>query len=147
MSMSPMKNLVMTLLFVICASPASAQKVQVGADPAIDVSKYKTYAWTKGRPLPNPLINQTIVDAVERALATKGLTKVETNAEVTVVIFAATESDLHITYPSWAPGLNSLATGIGGSAQTGRLPGARLSLTSSRPQPRTAFGGVPRPKR
>jgi Domain of unknown function (DUF4136) len=112
------KKLLAILLLVVGASSTNAQKVQIGADPNIDLSKYKTYAWTKGMGGPNPIIHQLIVDAVDRALTSKGLTKVETEPEITVAIWAATESDLHITYPSWSPSLNSISTGIVGGTQT-----------------------------
>jgi hypothetical protein len=59
-----------------------------------------------------------IVDAVDQEMRGKGFTKVETDPEVTVAIFAATESDLHISYPSWSPNLNSIATGVVVNAQT-----------------------------
>ena len=112
-----MKRLLAILLLLVGAAVANAQKIQVGADPSINVAKYKTYAWTKGRGGANPIIHQLIVDEVERALTAKGLTKVDVAPEVTVVVWAATESDMHISYPSWSPGLNSIATGIAVSSQ------------------------------
>ena len=94
-----------------------AQKVEVGADRTVNMAKYKTYAWASGPSTSNPLIHQSIVEAVDRAMVLKGLTKVALNAEINLVVFAATESDLHISYPSWHPGFNSIATGIGGASQ------------------------------
>lgn len=113
-----MKRLFAILLLVVGAASANAQKVQVGADPNIDLSNFKSYAWTKGMGGSNPIIHQLIVDAVDRALTSKGLTKVETEPEITVVIWAATESDMHTTYPSWSPSLNSISTGIVVGTQT-----------------------------
>ena len=79
-----MKTLLITLLIVIGAVSVNAQKVKVGADPAVDVSKYKTYAWSKPLPPGNPFVQQTIIQSIEQALAAKGLTKVEENPDVTI---------------------------------------------------------------
>ena len=107
-----MKKLFAILLLVAAAAAANAQKVAVGADPGIDLSKFKTYGWTTGLGGPNPLIHQLVVDAVNRAMTAKGLTMVEVEPEITVVVFTATESDMHITYPSWSPTFNSISNGI-----------------------------------
>jgi hypothetical protein len=54
---------------------------------------------------------ETIFDAIDQAMAAKGLRKVETEPELTIVFWTATESDLHIAYPTvsspTAPSLSS----------------------------------------
>ena len=112
-----MKNFFSSVVILVCTVMACAQKVEVGADRTVNIAKYKTYSWATGSSTANPLIQQTIVDAVDRAMVLKGMTKVALNADINLVVFAATESDLHISYPSWHPGLNSIATGIGGASQ------------------------------
>ena len=112
-----MKSLFAAFLIVISIVVANGQKVQVGADRAVNLSKYKTYSWAAGSSTANPLIQQMIVTEVDRAMTSKGLTKVASNGEINLVVFAATESDLHISYPSWHPGMNSISTGIVGGSQ------------------------------
>jgi hypothetical protein len=90
----------------------------VGRDPGVDLTKYKTYMWAPGKGTANPLVQQTIVDAVDRAMAAKGLTKMSIDAEMTVVMFTAIEHDMHISNPSWYPGLNSIATGVAVGSQS-----------------------------
>ncbi len=107
-----MKTLTVLLLILLSAAGTQAQKIQVGADPGVDVSKFKTYAWEGKNVAANPLVGQAIINAVDRELAKKGLTKVESNAELTVVAVAATDTDLTMNYPSWSPGFNSIATGV-----------------------------------
>jgi hypothetical protein len=109
-----------TLLFVVLSAVVSvnAQKVNVGADPAVDVSKYKTYGWNKGPASSNPVIDQLIVTNVDREMTAKGLTKVTTDPELTVVAFAFTDTDIHESNPSWAPQLNSITTGIYSGGQS-----------------------------
>lgn len=94
-----MKNLVIALLILIAAVSVSAQKVKVGSDLSVDVSKYKTYGWEKSMPIGNPIIMSIVVDAIDQALAAKGLKKVETDPELTIAIFTSTSSDLHVTHP------------------------------------------------
>jgi len=104
------KVLVLVLLIGISAITATAQKVKVGADPKADFTKYKTYAWDKGSPAANPIINQMIIDAIDSALAGKGLTKVTSNPDVTVVAWAALGADLRIANPGWWHGAGSAAS-------------------------------------
>lgn len=100
------------VLLLLAAVSISAQKVSVGADPGVDLTKYKTYGWSTDKASPNPIISRTIITSVETQLAAKGLKKVETDPELTVVVFGSTESDMHVSNPSWAPSLNSLTTGV-----------------------------------
>jgi hypothetical protein len=111
-----MKFLIVITLLVFGALTVNAQKVKVSSDPACDFSKFKTYTWDKGT-LANPLIKQYIVAAVDREMATKGLQKVENDPDLMITTLTATESDLTVTNPSWAPALNSIATGIPASSQ------------------------------
>lgn len=100
------------LLILAGAVSVHAQKVKVGADPAVDVSKYKTYAWSTGTTGTNAIINQQIVTAVDAQLAAKGLKKVDTDPELTISALVWTEADMHISNPSWHPSLNPISTGV-----------------------------------
>ena len=122
-----MKVLIVIALF---AFTVNAQKVKVGSDPAVDFSKYKTYAWDQGT-LANPLIKQLIVTAVDREMSAKGLQKVGTNPDLFVTTLTATESDLATTNPSWAPQLNSIATGIPSSSQAWAVTKGTLMIDIS----------------
>lgn len=105
------------LLILAGAISVAAQKVRVGADPNVDLSKYKTYTWSQGLAGPNALVNAQIVAAVDRELAAKGLQKTETDPELTLAAWVWTESDMHMTNPSWAPALNSISTGVAAAPQ------------------------------
>jgi hypothetical protein len=106
------KALILFLFVAIGAVSANAQKVQVKANPNVNLSQFKTYVWAEGKSSPNPIIHQTIIEAVDRAMTAKGLTKVENGADITVAAFAATDTELYISQPSWMPTLNSIITGI-----------------------------------
>lgn len=108
-----MKKLFALLILIAAAASASAQKVKVGADPNADFSKYKTYAWSDGMVAANPLVNQLILQTVDEALAAKGLKRVSQDPDVTLAAFAALNSNLHITYPTWGRSTTSAtATGM-----------------------------------
>lgn len=108
-------GVVVVLLSAVCAS---AQKVSVGADPGVDLTKYKTYAWTQGTISANPIVSAMVVSSVDEQLAAKGIQKVETDPDLTVVVFGSTESDMHVSNPSWSPSLNSIATGVAVGSQS-----------------------------
>jgi len=75
------------LLFAFGASRAGAQDVRYDFDKDKDFSKYKTYKWVpiKGADQPDELTAKRITDAVDAELATKGLTKTDSdNADLYV---------------------------------------------------------------
>jgi Domain of unknown function (DUF4136) len=111
-----MKSLIVLVLLVLGAVTVNAQKVKVSSDPACDFSKFKTYNWDQGT-LANPLIKQFIVAAVDKEMAVKGLRKVENDPDLMITTLTAIGTDLTMTNPSWAPALNSIATGIPSSSQ------------------------------
>ena len=116
--MSELDKLLLVILLILLGTiSVNAQKVSVGADPAVDLTKYRSYAWSNVASA-NPVANQTVVSAVDAELGAKGLTRVDTDAELTIVVFGSTESDIHVSNPSWAPSLNSIATGVAVGAQS-----------------------------
>ena len=117
--MSSRRNLVLVVFLVLSgALTANAQKVSVGIDPAVDLSTYKTYSWDKGTAGTNPVVNQLIINAVDAQLAAKGVKKVETDPDLLLSAMVWTESDMQVSYPSWSPALNSIATGVAVGSQS-----------------------------
>jgi hypothetical protein len=89
------------LFLLLTAGESFAQKVDVDFDKDVDFSKYKTYAFT--------LTNQRIEKAIDAQLAAKGLTRVESNADLTVVFHCSvTErtrfSTRNLDGWGWGPG-------------------------------------------
>jgi hypothetical protein len=108
------------ILFLIGASAlsANAQKVTVGVQPGADLTKYKTYSWSKGLGDPNPNVHQLIVAAVDQEMMTKGITKVASDGELVVSAFVWTESEVYAANASWTPVLNSISTGVAVGSQS-----------------------------
>ena len=59
------------------ATTATAQDVSVDYDKQADFSRCATYAWVEGRPAADSLADKHIVDAIDGALAARGLRKVQ----------------------------------------------------------------------
>lgn len=125
-----MKTLIVIVLLALAPVVATAQKVKVISDPGADFSRYKTYAWDQGI-LGNPIIRLHIITAVDNAMAARGLRKVDTEPDLIVSSLASTESDLTVTNPSWAPVLNSIATGIPASSQAWPVTKGTLLISIS----------------
>jgi uncharacterized protein DUF4136 len=116
--MSARRTVGFVLLILACALSANAQKVSVGADPSVDLTTYKTYAWDKGMAGANPVVNQLIIAAVDAQFAAKGIKKVETDPDLMLSAFVWTDSDMQTSYPSWSPSLNSITTGVAVGSQS-----------------------------
>ena len=105
---------------MLIAVTAYAQKVTTDSDPAAPFAKYKTYAWTKGTPSPNPLADQRIHTAVDSQLAAKGLTLAAGNPDVIVATHVLTQPQHDIVadgFGPWGfgPGVASVETYVQGT--------------------------------
>ena len=82
------KSCFLMIAFLLAGvSSAVAQDIRYDFDKEKDFSKYKTYKWVpiKGAELPDELTQKTITSAIDAQLATKGLTKTDTdNADLYV---------------------------------------------------------------
>ena len=71
----------------------SSMQVNTDYDKTANFSALKTYSWREGTPLPNPLMGDRVVAAVDAQLQAKGLQRVDTGGDLTVTYHAsATES-------------------------------------------------------
>jgi hypothetical protein len=78
----------LVLALLVCGT-ALAQDVTTNSMPGADFTKYHTYKWVtiQGATYPNQIVDAQIKDAVDSQLATKGLTK--TNSD---------QADLYVGY-------------------------------------------------
>ena len=77
------------MLAILMGSAAVAQDVTTNSMPGIDFTKYHTYKWVviEGAEVPNQIVDAQIKQAVDAQLATKGLTKTDSD-----------KADLYIGY-------------------------------------------------
>jgi hypothetical protein len=73
------------LMIILTCSIAMA-KVTVDWDKTADFTKYKTYWWDKGTPVPNQLMHDRIIAAIDKELAAKGFQKVEDRSAADLII-------------------------------------------------------------
>ena len=96
-----------------------AQSVTYDYDRAANFANYKTYAWTRGTELSDPLNHARAVRAIDAALVAKGLARVEpgANPDVVVAYHASFEKNLEITGSTHGLGPLGLAGDRFGSAR------------------------------
>jgi hypothetical protein len=97
-------------LAMLLAHAAMAQKVTTDYTRGTDFGRYKTFMWIKQPETTNPLTRQRIVDDVNSALTSKGLTLVTSDADLGVAAHAATEKQRT---------LNTFYNGFGGGWRWG----------------------------
>lgn len=100
--------------FILC-TVVQAQKTSAAFDEKVDFSSYKTFAFDK-EGARNPYVNALIVEAVERELTSRGLTKVSNEPDVKVVYLAATVPNLQVQNVPFYHVVNPAYSGMVGSA-------------------------------
>jgi hypothetical protein len=100
--------------FMLCIV-VQAQKTQTAFDETVDFSNFKTFAFDK-EGARNPYVNALIVEAIERELTARGLTKVTTDADLKVVYLAATVPNLQVQNVPFYHVVNPAYSGMVGSA-------------------------------
>lgn len=106
------------LLALAFSLPVSAQKITVDYDKKVNFSRFKTYTWAIGTPVPNPPLDLYIVGAIDLNLQRKGLSKVGTeDADLVITYHAASSTELNISgignpMLSTTKGYNSIDTTV-----------------------------------
>jgi Domain of unknown function (DUF4136) len=96
-------------IVLLFATASVAQQVKTDYDRSADFSKYKTYSWEKVQ-TQDPLWVGRIKEAVNAALAAKGLTPVESGGDVAIVAIEMTKNQ---------QSLNTFYDGFGGGWRWG----------------------------
>jgi hypothetical protein len=125
------KLLALTSAFLLVASLAPAQDVGYNFDQQADFTKYRTYKWVavKGAEAPNELVAKQITDAIDRQLATKGLTKTDSDtADLYVAYQVAVDQEKQLT--TWNTGY-AMGPGWGGRYYGGYYGGGTTTATTS----------------
>lgn len=90
-------GLTVVLVPLLCITMV-AQKVNVDFDKAATFTNFKTYTWKQGTPAKSPLMDQRILDAIDKQMTLKGLTKVaaESSPDLVLIYHAAVEYETQI---------------------------------------------------
>ena len=105
---------VFVVIFILC-SVVQAQKTSAAFDEKVDFSNYKTFAFDK-EGARNPYVNTLIVQAIERELTARGLTKVNTDPDLKVAYLAATVPNLQVQNVPFYHVVNPAYSGMVGSS-------------------------------
>ncbi len=86
------------VLTALLISTSVLARVNVDYDKSADFSKYRTFAWKKGTPSKDPLMEKRIRDAVENELRAKSLNQADGAPDLYVVTHASSrkEQQVHI---------------------------------------------------
>jgi hypothetical protein len=86
------------ILVLFFSLPVSAQKISVDYDKKVNFSRFKTYAWATGTPVPNPPLDLYIMGAIDLNLQRKGLSRVGTeDADLVITYHAASSTELNVS--------------------------------------------------
>jgi hypothetical protein len=96
-------------------SVVQAQKTSAAFDEKADFSSFKTFAFDKDGAR-NPYVNTLIVQAIERELTSRGLTRVTTDPDLKVSYLAATVPNLQVQNVPFYHVVNPAYSGMVGSA-------------------------------
>ena len=105
--MTRARALTLAVAFAIGTGVAWAQSVHTDSDPSVNFSSFKTYYWARTDIVQgNDIVNQRIIAAVDRGMASRGWTKApEGQADLAVVAIVST---------SEKQSLETLYNGFGG---------------------------------
>jgi hypothetical protein len=96
-----------TISLMLLGTMTLAQSVTYDFDALADFSKFRTYTWVRGNPVPDELNHRRIVQAIEAQLSLKGLSKADANGnpDVLVAYHASFDTDLQISAiaTGWGP--------------------------------------------
>ena len=83
----------LTVLALLSFAAPVRAGADVGWDPTVDFSRFKTFSWKEGGwQAPNLMTEKRIHMAVEQELTGKGLSKAETDSDLLVVSYASSSS-------------------------------------------------------
>ena len=100
---------------VLFCTVAEAQKTSAAHDKNVDFSQYKTFAFDKDGAR-NPFVNALIMQALERELTARGLTKVTANQDLKVAYLAATVPNMQVQNVPFYHVVNPAYSGMIGSS-------------------------------
>ena len=86
------KCLVALILMLMAVHLQAAVAVQVAK--TVDFTQFKTFSWRQGTPASNPATETMIRDAIQKELLAKGLTRVESGADLLVLTHARQASEM-----------------------------------------------------
>jgi hypothetical protein len=85
-------RIAITAAILVLPAIAAAQDVKIDYDKAFNFAPIRTYSITLGTKWGNDLSERRVLTEIDEAIAAKGWTRVDTNADVQVVLHGATQT-------------------------------------------------------
>lgn len=129
-------------LVLLLARSAFSQDVRYNFDKDADFSKFKTYKWVeiKGAQKPNDLVNKQIMDTVDSQLATKGLSKVDSD-DADLLIGYQTAIGSEKQFSSYSSSMGGPGWGMGPGWGGGWYGGGGMASTTTTGTTSTIYTG------
>ena len=110
------RTMTVAIACVLASALVLAQKTSYDYDKSASFAGYKTYAQKEGTKVGQQLIDDRIAAAIDKELATKGLTKSEANPDLVVVYHVAfdKEKDISTFSSGYGGGYGPYGYGWGG---------------------------------
>lgn len=103
---------VIVLALALSSTAAHAQKTSAGFDQNVDFSNYKTFMIPDQNGARNPFVNKLIMEALERELTSRGLTKVDADGDLRISYLAASGPNLQVADVHFGYTINPSYIGI-----------------------------------
>lgn len=100
------------LLSALFTTVAHGQKTSAGYDQNANFATYKTFMFPNTNGARNPFVNTLIIAAIERELNSRGLTKVDADADLRISYLAASGPNLQVADVSFGYTVNPSYIGI-----------------------------------
>ena len=105
--------------FALSGCGGSSMQVNTDFDRTANFSAFKTYSWREGTKVPNPLMHDRVIAAVDAQLVKSGLQRVDSGGDLTVTYHAATNESMDIqtfttggTYGCWGGCMSTSSTQV-----------------------------------
>lgn len=98
------KTLSLFCLLTAVAATSSVAGISVDHDKSADFSRYQSFTIDEATAAISPLMRERLIKAIEVALGTEGLEKVEEGGDLKVVIHTSTDTETHVTADNWGYG-------------------------------------------
>jgi hypothetical protein len=122
------RSFIATALFALFASTSTlASDVSYDIDRTAAFARYRTYTWTAGTPIGDPINDTRITESIERTLSGKGLTRTANTApDLLVAYHVQFGQDVRITasgagWPGYGFGGSRFGTARANKVMVGRL--------------------------
>ncbi len=118
-----LKHLFLSITALLLTACASSPNISIDSDPAVSFTEYRSYSWLAQPKVGSPLLQQRLVDGINKRMQAKGLKLVQ-NGDIAIAANIATAQKQSLTtfydtpvYAGWGyrgmgPGMSTATTTV-----------------------------------